>query len=83
MIWNKLTEWIASMFDAISNWIIEQFNSIKVPDFVQSGIAYFYDAIPDELKYFLCVSGVPEALGILGAGAIFRLTRIIITRGKW
>ena len=81
---------VAFLYD-ISVWvfrgIVEAFASIadllSVPEALTSGLSSVYSALDPGLLYFLNVSSVPAALAIIGAGVVFRITRKLVTLGKW
>ncbi len=56
---------------------------IPVPSQLSSGLSSLTASIDPSIIYFLVNTGVPQALGILGAGALFRLSRKLFTLGQW
>lgn len=59
------------------------FSAIDPPAFIQSGITTLTSTIPPDVGYILGATGVDNALGIIGAGYTFRLTRKVLTLFQW
>ena len=59
------------------------FSLIDPPQFIQSGISQFTSAIPPDVGYLLGATGFDSALGIIGVGYTFRLTRKVLTLFQW
>lgn len=59
------------------------FSSIEPPQFIQSGISQFTSGIPPDVGYILGATGFDNALGIIGVGYTFRLTRKVLTLFQW
>ena len=59
------------------------FAMIDPPQFIQSGIGQFTSTISPDIGYLLGATGFSEALGIIGIGYTFRLTRKVLTLFQW
>lgn len=59
------------------------FSAIDPPQFIQSGISTFTGAISPDVGYLLGATGFDNALGIIGIGYTFRLTRKVLTLFQW
>lgn len=58
--------------------------SIPVPDFLAgASLQTLFNALHPDLQYFVSFFGIHFALGALGAGLVFRLTRKAFTLGQW
>lgn len=70
---------LEGFLDAVATLI----ESIPVPQFLSNGLAYYLTFIDPSILYFLDMSGFPAAIGLLGTGLIFRLSRKLFTLGQW
>lgn len=59
------------------------FAMIEPPAFIQSGIGSLTSAISPDVGYLLGATGFDAALGIIGIGYTFRLTRKVLTLFQW
>lgn len=59
------------------------FAMIDPPQFIQGGISQFTAGISSDIGYFLGATGFDAALGIIGIGYTFRLTRKVLTLFQW
>ena len=76
--------WVAlQVFEKVLEGFRYIFAMIDPPQFIQSGISQFSGAIPPEVGYLLGSTGFAEALGIIGLGYTFRLTRKVLTLFQW
>lgn len=72
------------IFEGITGGITYIINAIPVPSFLASGgLRSVFSALPDSVTYFVWFFGIPEALLIVSAGVVFRLTRKALTLGQW
>ena len=91
-----MTEWVKGIFaefvqflsdlpvmimDGILSAVAAIFEALPAPDFLTGSQLNTW--IPDDIKYFLVMSSVPESLAIIGSGVSFYILRKIITLGKW
>ncbi len=97
-LWNGFVSWFQELWDSIVEFftdlplvILDSFLSaiaavlevIPVPDFLQTGLSGFLAGIDPSVLYFLDRSGFDSAIAILGTGVMFRLTRKLVTLGRW
>ena len=59
------------------------FSTIDPPAFIQSGIGQFTSLVSPDVGYLLGATGFDSALGIIGVGYTFRLTRKVLTLFQW
>lgn len=59
------------------------FSTIDPPQFIQNGLGQFTALIPNDIGYLLSATGFDNALGIIGVGYTFRLTRKVLTLFQW
>lgn len=78
-----LGDFAVSVFRGIMEAIAAVITAIPIPSELATGLSSYYAEIDPGILYFLSQSGVPEALGILGVGMTFRLTRKLVTLGRW
>lgn len=78
-----LTDLPKKILEAVLNAIAMVFESIPVPQFIDSGLQFLVNGVDPSILYFLQRSDFPEALAIIGAGFAFRLTRKLFTLGQW
>lgn len=58
--------------------------SIPVPTFLAgASLQPLFNALHPDILYFVDFFGIDIALGIFGAGVLFRLTRKALTLGQW
>jgi hypothetical protein len=58
--------------------------SIPVPSFIHSAsLQALFNGLHPDVQYFVSFFGIHIALGIIGAGVLFRLTRKAFTLGQW
>lgn len=91
-----MTEWIKGIFQELIRFFVEL--PIKILDGILSAIAAIFEALPapaflsnaqlnswlpDDIKYFLVMSSIPEALAIIGSAVTFFILRKILTLGRW
>ncbi|WP_022959307.1 DUF2523 family protein [Spongiibacter tropicus] len=96
MSWDAVSQWIVDAFAAvwafftdlpkivlqgILNGIASILETIPVPDFVANFSPADY--IHSDIAWFLAMSGVDTALGIIGGALLFRFLRRILTLGIW
>ena len=60
-------------------------SAIPVPAFLEGGglLQGVFGALSSDVQYLVSFFGIPAALGIFGAGVLFRLTRKAFTLGQW
>ena len=78
-----MEDWFVSMLRLLLEGIADVIAAIPVPAALQGGMGSVWSQLDPGLLYFLGASGVPEALAMIGVGATFRLTRKLITLGRW
>lgn len=86
-LWDTFIVWFGDAIRFLVRGFLEALasviSSISVPAAFQNGLSGLLDQLDPSIIYFLVQTGIPAALGILGAGALFRLTRKLITLGRW
>ncbi len=96
--WQAFIDWcyeiLLFILDALM-WVVLQifekglegfryiFGMIDPPQFIQAGISQLTAAISPDVGYLLAATGFSEALGIIGLGYTFRLTRKVLTLFQW
>ncbi|OSN67627.1 hypothetical protein BV349_01632 [Pseudomonas syringae pv. actinidiae] len=72
------------IFGGFLDGVIYLLNKIPVPGFLtQYSLQTLFNSLPDTVLYFVSLFGIPQAIGILGLGVAFRLTRKALTLGQW
>lgn len=57
---------------------------IPVPDFLAgASLQAAFNGLSGDVLYLVNFFGIPPALGAMGAGVVFRLTRKALTLGQW
>ena len=95
----RIFEWFAGLFkdfmsfvtdlplkvlEGFLNGVLYLLAKIPVPDFLtQYSLQTLFSHLPGSVTYFVSLFGIPQALGILGLGVAFRLTRKALTLGQW
>lgn len=95
----RIFEWIGGIFVDFMNFILDLplviltgfldgviylLNKLPVPEFLsQYSLQTLFNSLPDTVLYFVGLFGIPQAIGILGLGVAFRLTRKALTLGQW
>lgn len=68
----------------ILDGVIYVLSAIPVPSFVTDyGLQSLFNVLPSSVLYFVQFFGIPQALGVMGLGVAFRLTRKAFTLGQW
>jgi hypothetical protein len=86
-IWDDLVEFgeelpikaLKGMLDAMAS-VIETMNP---PDFMDQPIGNSLGPVMEYIGYFMAQAGINEALALLTAGIMFRLSRKAVTLGRW
>lgn len=96
--WDSLVGWFAGLWKAFKDFmsdlgilVLEQvlnavatiIEAIPIPSFMTTSLSDYLMGIDPSVTYFLSRSGFVEALGILGLGVVFRLSRKLATLGRW
>ena len=96
--WQAFIDWCYEVILFILNglmWLVLQtfermlegfrfiFAMIEPPQFISGGISQFSSAIHADVGYLLGATGFDAALGIIGIGYTFRLTRKVLTLFQW
>lgn len=84
-LWSDISEFFLDLFATILGLVLDLIvfilGLIPIPSFMEGFTPSDY--IPDSIGYFLDMSNFPEAMAIIGAGILFRLTRKLLTLGAW
>ncbi|MBD8709013.1 DUF2523 domain-containing protein [Pseudomonas sp. CFBP 13711] len=95
----RIFEWLGGLFKDFMAFILDfplkvlqgfldgvlyLLGMIPAPEFLtQYGLQSLFNQLPEAVLYFVGLFGIPQALGILGLGVGFRLTRKLLTLGQW
>jgi len=87
-IWNSIVEFFTELpiliLDGVLSSVATLIENIPVPEFlINGGLQSYLVSIDPGVLYFLDRSGFDAAIAILGTGVTFRLTRKIMTLGRW
>ena len=87
-LWTDFQEFISYLFIETTDLILSAFASIieaiPVPSFIQNnGLQTAINAISPDILYFVSMSGLSNAMGILSAGLAFRMLRKFVTLFQW
>lgn len=76
-----LIDFFMVIFEGLLDGIATLIEAIPLPDFI--GSFSIVDYLPQDILFFLYVSGFGPALGVIGAAYTFYFTRRILTLGIW
>lgn len=81
--WSFVVDLAVAIVELVVNAIVGLVSLIPVPEFMSSGLRALFGQLDPGILYLLAASGVPAALGIIGAGYMFRLARKFATLFQW
>lgn len=81
--WDFITDILISFLGLLVDAFVGIAAAIPVPSFMSGGLGSVWGGLDGHIVYFLTQAGVPAALGIIGAGYAFRLTRKFLTLFQW
>jgi hypothetical protein len=76
----KLEEFAAWLIGMIFDLIALIFESFPIPQFLNYQLA---DFVSPDISYFLAVTGIHDCIAIIGSSVLFRITRKLLTLGRW
>lgn len=83
--WDDLADFFIDLFVSVLSMVLEIIgdvvSAIPMPSFMTDFNASDY--IGNDIGFFLMMSGVGQALAIVGAGFLFRFLRRVLTLGIW
>lgn len=82
-LWDFVADAAVAIFAAFLHAFGALLAAIPLPDFLTNGLAVFWNALPPGMLYLASAAGVPQALGLIGAGFAFRLLRKVVTLFQW
>ena len=75
---------IVTLLESVLQLIVLAFESLPVPDFLtQNSIGSLLSNAGPTVGWFVEVFKIPECMGILATGIVFRLLRKLLTVGQW
>jgi hypothetical protein len=79
-----ITDFPLKVLEGFLDGVLYLLGLIPAPDFLtQYSLQTLFNQLPEAVIYFVGLFGIPQALGILGLGVAFRLTRKALTLGQW
>lgn len=82
--WQFVQDAFIAFFGLVVDAFVAVVSAIPVPSFMQSGgLASVFGQLDPGIIYVVSACGFPAALGIIGAGYAFRLTRKFVTLFQW
>lgn len=81
--WDFVTDALISFFGMVVDAFVALVSTIPVPGFMSGGLGTIWGGLDPGILYILSACGIPAALGIIGAGYAFRLTRKLLTLFQW
>lgn len=81
--WDFVTDLLIGFFDLVVTAFVSLISAVPVPAWLQSGLGSTWGGMDSGVLYIATQCGVPAALGIIGAGYAFRLTRKFLTLFQW
>lgn len=82
-LWTFITDAVINIVDLIGAAIVGLLSMIPVPSFLAGGLQSLYGLLDPGIAYIASASGLPQALGIIGTGYLFRLGRKVATLFQW
>ncbi len=81
--WTFVTDAVVWVADTVLTWVAAALNAVPVPDWLSHGLSTLFSALDGGTMFLLTEAGIPQALGIIGAGFGFRLLRKLVTLFQW
>lgn len=82
-LWSFIVDAVVNLVDLVLSALVGLLALIPVPFWLSQGLQTFYGQLDPGIAYFLSLSGLPTALGIIGTGYAFRLGRKVVTLFQW
>jgi len=82
-LWSLITDAFIGFVELIVTAFVGLLSAIPVPEFLSQGLQSTYGLLDPGIGYLLAASGLPAALGVIGAGYAFRLVRKVVTLFQW
>lgn len=82
-LWDFVTDVLIGLFDLVVSAFAALVAAIPVPDWMSGGLQMLWQQLDGGVLYLVTAAGVPQALGIIGAGFAFRFGRKILTLFQW
>ncbi|PZQ77135.1 MAG: hypothetical protein DI563_04840 [Variovorax paradoxus] len=81
--WGFVQDSFVNALDLLVSGFASLVASIPVPSFMAGGLGAVFGGLDSGVLWLLTQAGLPQALGILGAGYAFRLARKFFTLFQW
>lgn len=82
-LWDFVTDVLIGLFDLVVSAFAAVVAAIPVPDWMAGGLQALWVQLDGGVIYFVTAMGVPQALGVIGAGFAFRFARKVATLFQW
>lgn len=82
-LWSFFLDALVNIVDLIGAAVVGLLSMIPVPAFLAGGLQSLYGLLDPGIAYIASASGLPQALGIIGTGYLFRLGRKVATLFQW
>lgn len=82
-LWGLVGDAAIAVVDGIVTAFTTLIAAIPVPGWMSGGLASSWTGMDSGVLYIVTACGVPAALGLIGAGYVFRFARKIVTLFQW
>lgn len=83
-IFEFFTDLMLEFLDMCLDLVVEIFNAIPVPSFInEHSLAEYVTQLPDSVLFFIGIFRLDEALGFISVALTFRMIRKLVTLGMW
>lgn len=82
-VWTFVQDAFIAIAEMVTGVLATLLALIPVPPFMADGLQSLFNGLGGDVLWLCVQFGVPEALGIIGAGYAFRLTRKVVTLFQW
>lgn len=81
--WQFITDAFVWLVDQVVGAFVVLVSLVPVPGFIATGLQPLFSALDGSIAWLVMQVGIPQALGIIGAGYAFRLARKFATLFQW
>ena len=82
-VWDFISDLFVSIISTVFDAVVSVISSIPIPGWLGTGLAGPFGNMDSAVIYVVTGCGVPQALAIIGAGYLFRISRKLATAFQW
>lgn len=81
--WTFIQDGALWVWDGVLGAVSSLVQSIAVPDWMSQGLGTLFSQVDPSILYFVGLTGLPQALSIIGAAYVFKVLRKFATLFLW